>query len=110
MKRLLATVAAIFVACAAQAQVTTPRASAGTGQYALSVSSATSLTVPLGASTIYVCAETQAVRYRDDGVAPTASTGIPIASGSCIWYSGPLSAIQFIAQTGSPTIDVAYYR
>lgn len=87
-----------------------PYASAGTGQYALSVNSATSLTVPTGAYIAEICAESQAVRYRDDGSAPTASTGIPVASGTCFQYSGPLSAVQFIAQTSGATIDVSYYK
>jgi hypothetical protein len=49
------------------------------------------------------------VRYRDDGAVPTASVGIPLVAGWCGPYAGPLSSIQFIAQSGSPTIDVSYY-
>src|SRR6516225_9714539 len=37
--------------------------------------------IPAGARVAQVCAEAQAVRYRDDGVAPTAAVGMPIASG-----------------------------
>ena len=83
--------------------------SAGFGQYALSVATATNLTPPTGATIAQICVETAAVRYRDDGIAPTASVGIPLAAGWCGPYAGPLSAIQFIAQSGSPTIDVSYY-
>ena len=82
----------------------------GGAQFALSVSSATALTVPTGAVWATICVEGQAVRYRDDGTNPTASTGMPIASGACIAYAGNLAAIKFIAQTGSPTIDVIYYQ
>jgi len=84
--------------------------SAGTGQYALSVATAANLTAPAGASIAWICVEGASVRYRDDGIAPTASVGIPAAAGSCWAYGGPLSAIQFIAQSGSPTIDVSYYK
>jgi hypothetical protein len=61
-----------------------------------------------------ICVETAGVRYRDDGVAPTASVGMPVVATSsapaCFQYAGPLSAIQFIAISGgSPTMDVAYY-
>jgi hypothetical protein len=83
--------------------------SAGIGQYALTVATATNLTPPTGATIAQICVETAPVRYRDDGIAPTASVGIPLAAGWCGPYAGPLSAIQFIAQSGSPTIDVSYY-
>jgi hypothetical protein len=83
--------------------------SAGIGQYALSVATATNLMPPTGATIAQICVETAPVRYRDDGIAPTVSVGIPLAAGWCGPYAGPLSAIQFIAQSGSPTIDVSYY-
>jgi hypothetical protein len=84
--------------------------SAGNGQYALSVSTATSLTVPTGATVAQICVESATVRYRDDGSAPTASSGVPVLAGSCFQYAGPLASIQFIAAAGSPTIDVAFYK
>jgi len=83
--------------------------SAGIGQYALTVATATNLMPPTGATIAQICVETAPVRYRDDGIAPTALVGIPLAAGWCGPYAGPLSAIQFIAQSGSPTIDVSYY-
>jgi hypothetical protein len=83
--------------------------SAGTGQYALTVATATHLTPPATATIAQICVETAGVRYRDDGVAPTSTVGIPLAAGWCGPYAGPLSTIQFIAQTGSPTLDVSYY-
>ena len=85
-------------------------ASAGPSQMALSVTSATSLTPPAGATTAQICAENAGVRYRDDGAAPTASLGVPVAAGVCFQYAGPLGSVQFIAQSGSPTIDVSYYK
>ncbi len=84
--------------------------SAGTGQYGLSASSVVGLIVPSGATIAEICVEGAAVRYRDDGTAPTATVGIPVAAGSCFQYSGPLSSLQFIAQSGSPTLDVSYYE
>jgi hypothetical protein len=82
----------------------------GTGQFGTTVASATNLTVPAGATIAEICVETNAVRYRDDGTAPTSTIGIPVASGTCFQYAGNLLAIQFIAQTGSPTIDAEYYK
>ena len=84
--------------------------SVGSSQMGLSVATATGLTVPVGATIAQICVEGAGVRYRDDGVAPTASVGMPAAPGACFQYSGPLSVVQFIAQSGSPTIDVLYYK
>ena len=84
--------------------------SAGPSQMGLAVASATGLSAPGGATIAQICVENAGVRYRDDGAAPTASVGIPAAAGSCFSYSGPLSVIQFIAQSGSPTLDVSYYK
>ncbi len=87
-----------------------PYKSAGAAQMGLSVgASAVSLTVPSGASIAEICAE-GGVRYRDDGTAPTATVGMPVPSGTCFAYSGPLSAIQFISESGTVSIDVSYYR
>jgi hypothetical protein len=85
-------------------------ASTGASQFGLSVATATSLTVPGGSLFAEICVETASVRYRDDGTAPTATVGIPVAVSTCFQYAGPLAAVQFIAQSGSPTIDVSYYK
>lgn len=91
--------------------------SAGPNQFisAATLASATSLTVPTGATIAQICVETAGVRYRDDGTAPTSSVGIPALPQSssipaCFPYSGPLGQIQFIAISGgSPTMDISYY-
>lgn len=85
-------------------------ATAGAGQYGLGLTAATSLTPPAGATLAQVCAEGAPVRYRDDGVAPTATVGIPLGMGACIQYSGPLGAVQFIQQSATATLDVSYYK
>ena len=84
--------------------------SAGASQMALAVGTNTTLAVPAGATLAEICVETAAVRYRDDGTAATSSLGIPVASGTCFQYSGPLASLSFTAQSGSPTIDVSYYK
>ena len=84
--------------------------SAGASQMGLAVGTNTTLTVPTGATVAEICVETAAVRYRDDGTAATSSLGIPVSVGSCFAYSGPLSALSFTAQSGSPTLDISYYR
>jgi hypothetical protein len=62
---------------------------------------------------------TDFVRWRDDGVAPTTSIGMlinaagigasPVQGASTFWYSGDLTAIQFIG-SGSPKLNISYYR
>lgn len=88
----------------------------GAGVYvtsAATTSSGASLTsggIPSGARSAYIEAETAGVRYRDDGGAPTAAIGMIIGSGTGIFYPGTLSALRFILQTGSPLVNVAFYR
>jgi hypothetical protein len=85
------------------------------GYIQVSVTTVQSLTIPSacnGAPTLAVIkAETQAIRYRDDGVAPTATVGQPVAvTDAPILYEGTISALQFIAQTSGGVVDVLLYR
>ena len=85
------------------------------------VPAATTLTIPPGvaggtsARMAIICVETNSVRYRDDGTAPTATVGMLIepagtSNPGCIKYEGPLSALIFQQVTSPATIDVSYYR
>jgi hypothetical protein len=82
---------------------------------ASTLASATSLTVPTGATIAYICVEAAPVRYWDDGSTPTASSGMPVAASAtatiCYWYAGValLANVKFILASGSPTMDVSYY-
>jgi hypothetical protein len=86
-------------------------------QQITSLSSAASLTVPsvdvngLSArpTIAIITPETQAVRWRDDGVAPTASVGMPLAVGVTLQYDGDLTKIQFFEQVASAKLNVSYY-
>jgi len=53
--------------------------------------------------------ETQAVRWRDDDVAPTSTVGMPLASGVTLQYDGDLTKIRFIEQAASAKLNVTYY-
>lgn len=68
------------------------------------------LTIPAGANMCMVLVSA-AVRYRDDGTAPNGSVGMPIAANNWppLEYSGDLSALSFIAVSGSAILDVCYY-
>ena len=79
-------------------------------QQITSLSGSTALTVPDKASLAVIQPESQNVRYRDDGVAPTASTGMKIVANDLLFYTGDFSAIRFIEETGSAKLNVTYYR
>ena len=53
--------------------------------------------------------QVQAVRWRDDGIAPTATVGYPLAVGSELRYDGDLRKIQFIEQVASAALNCTYY-
>ena len=86
-------------------------------QQITSLSEATGLTVPavdrfgnkvMPTMALIIC-ETQNVRWRDDGTAPTASVGMPLTVGTALQYDGDLNRIQFIEQTGSAKLNISYY-
>jgi hypothetical protein len=78
-------------------------------QQITSLSSSAALTIPAGAKRAIIQAETQDVRWRDDGTAPTASVGMVISAGDRLAYTGSLSAIRFIEATASAKLNVSYY-
>ena len=73
------------------------------------LSSAVGLTPASGAQRALLCAQTQAVRFRDDGTSPTATVGIHLAAGEPYLYEGDLSAIEFIEEAASAKLDISYY-
>jgi hypothetical protein len=81
-------------------------------QQITSLSSAQSLTVPDGTAYALITPETQAVRFRDDGTAPTATVGMPLSVGATLKYTGGysgLKALQFIEQTASAKLNIYYF-
>ncbi len=88
----------------------------GNGVYvtsAATTSSSASLTsggIPAGATMAYVTVITANAVYRDDGGVPTTTIGVIVASGGNFFYAGTLSALQFIAVSGSPVLNIAFYR
>lgn len=65
---------------------------------------------PPEATIAEIIIEGAAIRYRDDGTAPTSSIGMPVTAGNAFQYSGDLSAIQFIAQSAGAIINISYYK
>ena len=49
------------------------------------------------------------VRWRDDGIAPTGSVGMPLAAGVTLQYDGDLRGIKFINNGGTAELNISYY-
>jgi len=78
-------------------------------QQITSLSAAASLTVPARATRALIIAQTQGVRWRDDGTNPTASVGMPLPAGTVLSYDGDLSRIRFIETAASAALNISYY-
>lgn len=91
--------------------IDTARASAPLGYQALTVSTAAvSPTVPTGAAVALITVESNPIRWRDDGSAPTAAVGTPQTAGQALWYQGSLARLQLIRSGGvDATVHFNYY-
>lgn len=86
-------------------------------QQIATLTSSTGLTVPtitpegLNGKPVFalIIAEGAPVRWRDDGTAPTASVGMPLAVGVPLQYDGDLAKIRFIEQSASAKLNISYY-
>lgn len=74
------------------------------------LSASTALTVPANARTAIIQAESQSVRWRDDGTAPTTGIGMVLAAGDDVVYSGDLAEVRVIEITASAKLNISYYR
>lgn len=80
------------------------------GYQQLDLSTAVGLTVPEGADYALVSAEADNVRYRDDGVDPTATLGSRILRDGHLWYTGDLTAFRAIGENEDGKLNVLYYH
>jgi hypothetical protein len=78
-------------------------------QQITSTGTAVGLTVPSGANFAMILCEAQAVRWRDDGVDPTTTVGMPLSTGVDFSYDGDLNRIKFIAAVAGAIINISYY-
>lgn len=87
-----------------------PTQSAGYQQYTSLSSSTPFSSVPSGAWYAVITVESAGIRWRDDGTAPTASVGMPVAAGSTFYYTGSFAKFAIIQQTSGAIINVSWYR
>lgn len=74
------------------------------------IDASTALTVPEGTSLALLIPAAQAIRWRDDGTAPTAAVGQPLAVGAELRYdSVSISSLRVIAQVAGAILNVTYY-
>lgn len=79
-------------------------------QQITTVSAAVGLTVPDGTKLAMIQAESQNVRWRDDGTNPTAAIGMKLVANDILVYTGVMSAIKFIEETVSAKLNITYYK
>ena len=78
-------------------------------QQLTSLSSAAGLTVPANTKCALIQAESQSIRWRDDGTNPTTSVGMVLSAGESLFFTGSLSAFKAIETTASAKLNVSYY-
>lgn len=84
--------------------------SAGTDQFALAIGTNTQLTVPVGTICAQITVETASIRRTSDTTSATTTNGTLIQVGAQWQDCGPLAAYKFTAVSGSPTLDVEYFK
>jgi len=65
---------------------------------------------PTGARGAIITCSGQPVRWRDDGVAPSATVGVYLAIGTILDYQGNLHALQFFQTAATAVVDISYYE
>lgn len=80
------------------------------GQYALSINSVQTLTVPSGALVAEICVETASARYTTTGTVPSSAIGIPVSAGWCFQLAGAADLAAFKIIGAGATLDVEYFK
>ena len=73
------------------------------------LSSAAALTPHAAATICIIQAESQNIRWRDDGTNPTSSVGMLLTAGTDMTFIGDMAAFRAIEVTASAKLNVAYY-
>lgn len=65
--------------------------------------------IPAGAVGCQLQCSAQAIRWRDDGTAPTAAIGFPLAVGTPLTFEGNLAQLRLISQVAGAVVDVRFF-
>jgi hypothetical protein len=65
--------------------------------------------IPDGAIRALIQAESQDLRWRDDGTAPTATVGMTLKVNTVLEYDGDLEKIQFIQAAAGGIVNASVY-
>jgi hypothetical protein len=66
--------------------------------------------IPAGTQILLITPQTQAIRWRDDGTAPTATVGYPLAVGQELRYTAHAqNALRVISQVAGAAINIVAY-
>jgi hypothetical protein len=74
------------------------------------ISSVVQLTPPKGASWALLQTLSAPIRWWDDGSTPTVSQGFRLAAELYMELTDELKAFRACAESGTPTVNVTYYR
>jgi len=67
--------------------------------------------IPAGTVLLLLMPQTQAIRWRDDGTAPSATVGYPLAVGTELRYTGTnMGALRVISQVAGAIVNVIAYK
>lgn len=66
--------------------------------------------IPLGTAFAIITPTAQAIRWRDDGTAPTTTIGYPLAVGAELRYDAKgFPAMRVIGQAANAVLNVTFY-
>lgn len=65
--------------------------------------------IPAGTQLLVVQPQSQAIRWRDDGTAPSTTVGMPLAVGATLNYTGNFAALRVISSTAGAGVNLVAY-
>ncbi len=80
------------------------------GHEKITPTTATSLTVPTGATFALLVPTVQDCRYTDDGTTPTLTVGVLLEAKKPFWVTSSLSTVQLFNAVAGSIVDVLYYK
>jgi hypothetical protein len=65
--------------------------------------------IPNGTAKLLITVAAQAIRWRDDGTAPTTAVGYPLAVGTELVFTGNFSQLRLISQVAGAVVNMVAY-